>query len=381
MLRSNNSTHSRTEFALWAPEMATAGGVQSYMWRLWEVLTNMDGATTHPPLGLSLIDTTVSLASWPNSTQLRPMGAGGNHANFVRCALGRSGRALCVIVGHLNQAPVAWLAWRLGRIDRYIVVLHGIEAWRRQSWLRRMAMRQAHAVVATTQYTAQTCATANGLPTTNFKVIPLCAEPVPATPDPNFCLDGELPILFVGRLARSEQYKGLETLMHAVKRLIDDNIPAKLHVVGDGDDRARLQAAGQTMGLTNEQIKFHGRVSDAELHAAYASAQVFAMPSAKEGFGIVFLEAMRHGVVCIGGAHGGTPEVLIDGLEGILVKYGDVDDLALRLKELACDATKRQCMADAGKSRFIADYNFPVFADRWAALSQNAIEINAGKKH
>ncbi|MDD2808212.1 glycosyltransferase family 4 protein [Rhodoferax sp.] len=355
----------RPAYALWAPEMATPGGVQSYMWRLWEVLTSMQGAETTLPVGLSLLDSTAQLAAWPNPTQPRPVGANGSRLNFVRMALGAC-RAQCVVVGHLNQAPVALLAMLLGRIDRYVVVLHGIEAWHQQTFWRRLAMRYAHTVVATTHYTLQTCAAANSLPTSNFKVIPLCAEPNPAKPDPHFKLDGAFPILFVGRLAKSEQYKGLETLMQAVASLVGNHIPAKLHVVGDGDDRARLQALGRTIGLSTEHIQFHGRVSDAVLQAAYASAQVFAMPSAKEGFGIVFLEAMRHGVVCIGGAHGGTLEVFQDQIEGLLVRYGDVDNLLHGLESLLKNASLHHRLSTASQNRFESDYIFPVFSNRWA---------------
>ena len=348
--------------------MASPGGVQSFMWRLWEMLNAVKSPDDSPPVGLSLNDTPESLATWANSTSLRPYGARGKKSRFVMNALGRHGQAQCVIVGHLHQAPVAWLAWLLGRIDRYIVVLHGIEAWRRANWFQRHALRHAFAVVATTNYTARTCAEVNNLPNRNFKVIPLCAEPVPASPDPLFSLDGEFPILFVGRLARSERYKGLETLMQAVKRLRDDDVPVKLHVVGDGDDRPRLQAVSQSIGLRTREIAFHGRVSDAALQSAYASTTVFAMPSAKEGFGIVFLEAMRHGVVCIGGAHGGTPEVFADRTEGYCVQYGDVNGLAACIRILFIDPATRINMARAGAQRFNSDYTFSVFSRRWAEL-------------
>jgi len=338
------------------------------MWRLWEMLNATKKPDESPPGGLSLNDTPESLSAWANSTSSRPYGTGGKKLRFVMNALGRPGQAQCVIVGHLHQAPVAWLAWLLGRIDRYIVVLHGIEAWRRANWFQRHALRHAYAVVATTNFTARTCAEANNLPNRNFRVIPLCAEPEPAATDTAFSLDGKFPILFVGRLARSERYKGLETLMQAVKCLRDGDVPVKLHVVGDGDDRLRLQALSRSIGLTTHEIAFHGRVSDAALQSAYASTKVFAMPSAKEGFGIVFLEAMRHGVVCIGGAHGGTPEVFADRKEGYCVKYGNVNELTACIQILFNDPSTRTKMARAAAERFNSDYTFSTFARRWADL-------------
>ncbi len=358
----------RADFALWSPEMATPGGVQSYMWRLWEVLAAINETHGSRINGLSLMDTPESLAAWANPVTSRPIGSSGRKLRFMRRALGTAHSADCVIVGHLHLAPAAWLARRLGRIKRYVVVLHGIEAWKRGTLAQRFGLRHADTVVATTHYTAQTCAAVNGLPSHNFRVIPLCAEPVPAVPDPNFVLDGAFPVLFVGRLAQTEKYKGLETLMQAVSRLNDSKIPCKLHVIGDGDDRTHLHALAQSLGLSDSTIRFHGRVNDAALQAAYASAKVFAMPSAKEGFGIVFIEAMRHGVVCVGGAHGGTPEVFSDGITGCLVPYGDAVALAKCLQRLADDPELRDRLAKAGRQRFEEEFTFPIFLTRWSAL-------------
>ncbi|MEJ6021303.1 asparagine synthase (glutamine-hydrolyzing) [Ramlibacter sp. PS4R-6] len=354
--------------ALWSPTMATPGGVQSYMWRLWEVLMGVCGSAS-APRGVCLQDEPEQLARWDNPSPARPAGAAGHKWRFVRYALGRQGRARVVIVGHVNQAPVAWIAWRLSLIRQYIVILHGIEAWRRLTPLRRLAVRDAHAVVATTSYSAVACARANALSGHNFRIVPLCAEPVPAAPDPRFALDGAFRILFVARLSRVERYKGLETLTAAVSLLVRERgIPAKLHVVGDGDDMARLQEVARDHGLTSDSVHFHGRLSDAQLQAAYASAHVFSMPSEKEGFGIVFLEAMRRGVACIGGAHGGTPEVFEDGREGMLVPHGDCELLAQRLEALATDDALRERLARAGQARFERSYTFPIFQQRWAEL-------------
>lgn len=355
----------RTE--LWSPAMAAPGGIQNYMWRLWEMLAARQGAT-NGPAGISLMDSPEALAAWRSPVAARPVGAAGSKLRFARHALSGAARGQAVIVGHLHHAPIAWVAKRLGRIDRYLVILHGIEAWRTLAFYQRAALASAHAVVATTHYTAQTCARLNGLSGRNFRVIPLCAEPCPAEADPDFLLEGDgFPVLFVGRLAASEKYKGLDTLIEATTLMHENNVAVTLHVIGDGDDRPRLEKLAMDAGL-GRAVVFHGQVSDAQLQAAYARAQAFAMPSAGEGFGIVFLEAMRHRVACIGGAHGGTPEVIEDGKEGFLVTHGDANALAQRLELLASDAPRRERMAQAGWQRFQQDFTFPVFAARWNAL-------------
>jgi glycosyltransferase involved in cell wall biosynthesis len=148
-----------------------------------------------------------------------------------------------------------------------------------------------------------------------------------------------------------------------------------LHVVGDGNDKPRLEQLARDSGYA-PFVHFHGRLDDSRLQAAYASARVFAMPSAKEGFGIVFLEAMRYGVPCVGGAHGGTPEVFRHDVEGFTVTYGDVDGLAACLEALARDESRRQAMGAAGQQRFERDYSFGAFASRW---EQMLGEVQSGR--
>jgi glycosyltransferase involved in cell wall biosynthesis len=78
------------------------------------------------------------------------------------------------------------------------------------------------------------------------------------------------------------------------------------------------------------------------------------MPSKKEGFGIVFLEAMRSGKPCIGGNHGGTPDVIEHGKSGFLVEYGNIDELANQIRVLADDPALRQTMGERGRA-LVAD--------------------------
>jgi phosphatidyl-myo-inositol dimannoside synthase len=326
------------------------------------------------------MDSADALTSWPNPTPTRPLGVGANKLAFVTHALSRRGRAKNVIVGHVNQAPVALAAKKLGLIEDYVIVLHGIEAWNRLSWLRRAALRAATTVVATTAYTAKTCARLNDLSPKKFKIIPLCTDPYPSAPDSSFRLDGEWPLLFVARLARSEGAKGLDMLLEAVAQLRRDQYPVKLHVIGDGNDRGRLEMLAASHLLHADGIQFHGRVSNSVLEAAYRSAKTFVMPSAKEGFGLVFLEAMRHGVPCIGGAHGGTPEVFVDGVEGLLVNHGDTSALTGHLRALIKCPERALSLGEAGRVRCSTDYAFETFVCRWKAAIHEDKVLTSGSE-
>ena len=358
---------------LWSPETATPGGVQNYMRSIADLLSHVAAAPARTPGLLSLNDAEADLAREMSASRLVLHGAGRSKPAFVYSAL-TDGTATDVVVGHLHLAPLACFARALGLIRRYYVVLHGIEAWDRATFLERLALGRATRVISTTQFTANECAKANELPLDRFAIIALCSRDETEEPDESFRLDGGWPLLFVGRLANTERYKGLDNLIEAVAALRSRHVPAKIHVIGSGDDMAYYRAAADRAGLGDAGIAMHGMVSAGQLAAAYRQARVFAMPSKKEGFGIVFLEAMRHGVPCIGGEHGGIPEVFEKGREGELVTHGDVAALTEKLFHLYANPAYAAALGAAGQARWLRDYTPAKFQERWMSL------LNAGRR-
>ena len=357
------------QLALWAPEMASNGGVQSYMWRLWEMLHEIAKEQQFPtPLGLSLMDTPEAMSNWPCTTATKPECASKSRASFIQYCFQPKYKDAFVLVGHPYQAPAAYLAKKLGHIKGYAVILHGIESWERMSWMRRLALKATSTNIATTRYTAQECARHNDLTEQQFTVIPLCADPNPAKPDKNFKLLGNFPILFVGRLAISERYKGLETLLHSVTTLMSKGYDVTLHVIGDGDDKPYLERTSTNLGLSKQNVVFHGRVTDEILQAAYSQCKIFAMPSKKEGFGIVFLEAMRWGKPCIGGNYGGTPDVIKHGENGFLVEYGNISEIVKTIQILIENDSVLHRMGEKSKEMLEHEFSFAKFLSNYQEL-------------
>jgi len=97
-------------------------------------------------------------------------------------------------------------------------------------------------------------------------------------------------------------------------------------VVGDGDDRQRLEELAQAIGV-GHSIKFAGQVSHHELPDYFRLADVFVMPSTGEGFGIVLLEAAASGLPVIGGNRDGSVDALAEGAIGTLVDPDDAPQL------------------------------------------------------
>jgi len=140
-------------------------------------------------------------------------------------------------------------------------------------------------------------------------------------------------VLFVAGLSRSEQHKGLMTLLRAI-RLIKETVPkVTLAVVGDGNMRSEYAAYAKYLGL-QENVVFKGRLVGGALTEAYQQSHVFAAPSTNEGFGMAILEAMACGLPVVASNIGGIPSLIAEGKTGFLVPPGDPEALAQKLSEL-----------------------------------------------
>jgi glycosyltransferase involved in cell wall biosynthesis len=119
-------------------------------------------------------------------------------------------------------------------------------------------------------------------------------------------------------------------------------------------------------------VQFTGRVGDDELDQAYARCDVFVAPSRFESFGLVFVEAMRVGKAVIGCHAGGMPEVVSDGVNGLLVEPGDTDGLAQAILRLVQDPVLRASMGAAGHRLFEERFTARRMAEDSAGLYELA---------
>src|SRR5919202_2272133 len=139
-------------------------------------------------------------------------------------------------------------------------------------------------------------------------------EFVPAPPDPAARPPGPVRLLAVGRLVA---VKGHGVLVEAVARLVRDGLEVVATVVGEGPRRAGLEALARDFGVA-ERIRFTGAVGQDDIRRFYAEADVFCLPSFAEGLPAVLLEAMASGVPVVASRITGIPELVEDGVSGIL---------------------------------------------------------------
>lgn len=153
-------------------------------------------------------------------------------------------------------------------------------------------------------------------------------------------------ILSVGRL---NYQKGFQFLIRAIPNIVRSVPNVKLLIVGDGEDRAFLTKLSRTLGVSDSVI-FTGALSQDELPNAYATADIFVLPSLFESFGISLIEAQASGKPVIGTRSGGTPEALVEGSTGLLVEPGNVLQLEAAILRLLLDNDLSLKMGDNGKT-------------------------------
>lgn len=260
----------------------------------------------------------------------------------------------------------------------YVVFLHGVEAWRPLRAAELGLLEDAALIVSNSEFTrAATLASNPGLPP--IAVCPLALEPsfsasVPAPDALELARSTEPPtVLIVGRLAASERYKGHDQLLEAWPSVRRQVPAARLIVVGEGDDRTRLAEKASALGL-GDAVRFTGFVTPAERARWYERAQVFALPSRGEGFGLVYLEAMAYGLPCIGSTEDAAREVIHDGVTGWLVPQDDRADLAARIVHLLGDRDRALRMGAAGRQRVATDFSYRRFRDRLHHLITESLE-------
>lgn len=317
---------------LLAPELFTTDSGIPRILRLYlKALCDLAGEKDHVRF-VTLNDVSV------DSADLRPYtipeklerweACGRDKSRFSGAVLSLSAGVRLLVCGHVAQLPVAWLASCLRPRLRYVLVAHGIEVWRRFSFWERRALKGAWRIVCVSEFT-------RGELLKNIKLNPARVVVVPNALDPQLDADGidssaisttQPVILTVSRLSSLDRYKGIDHLIEAMPAILAAAPGTKLRIVGRGDDRPRLQQLVRDHRL-EAAVEFAGYIDDRQLRHEFARCTLFALPSQKEGFGLVYLEAMAYGKPCVAAAAGGAPEVVTPE-SGLLVPYADVPALA-----------------------------------------------------
>lgn len=260
----------------------------------------------------------------------------GFNINKVKFALKAiSSKPDVIILSHINLAIIGLLIKLINRKCKVWIVAHGIEIWRPLTVIQKSLLRRCDKIICVSNYTRQqmitrhkikedTCVVLNNA-VDPFMKLPLTFEKSQNLID-RYRLNNNYPIIFtLTRMAATEKYKGYELVIEAINGLKKQFPGIKYVLSGKYDplEDARINNLITRYNLS-EQIILTGFIEEAELSDHFLLADLFVLPSKKEGFGIVFIEALACGLPVICGNADGSVDAIRNGELG---KAIDTDNL------------------------------------------------------
>lgn len=180
-------------------------------------------------------------------------------------------------------------------------------------------------------------------------------------------------VLFVGAICRD---KGVPDLLEAAKRVLEVRPDIRFRLVGPGrfvgEWAAMVRERGR-LGL-DEFVEMPGSLQGADLLRAYADADCFVLPTYKEGMPVVLLEAMAAGLVLITTDVGGILDLVEDGVNGFVLRPGDVDGLTSRILAIAQDPEKYRWMGEENRRKVLSHYMAHAVAEQMAEVYRRVLQ-------
>lgn len=249
-----------------------------------------------------------------------------------------------------------------------IVWTHGREVFGKWGKYKTPNLSLANQIIAVSNYTKEKIL--ENWPEANVKVIHN-GVPIPKYEYSAQYLNEKKDLIIVSRMANDVVYKGHEIIFNALSLLQKSSSPyyPTLHIVGDGDDRKRLEKVVESLDLS-KQVLFHGYINEDYLEELYSKSLIFVMPSfvkkseeekwGGEGFGLVYLEAGLHKLPVIACDEGGQTDCIVDGKTGFLIKP-DSKELANKIEFLLNNKKLAHQMGEAGYYYVLEHFNFNRF--------------------
>lgn len=345
--------------------LEVTGGIETYTRSLIGALLQMHEVDSLEVLALN---DSRGLDATGLERRVRYQGFERNKLGFAVRAVAAARNADVVIAIHINFATL-FPVMRLFGSGRRIVVVHGIEVWQRLSGARLQGAMAADAILPVSDFTREQLVSFNPeLRDKQFAILSGTFDPEYARETKFFSReDLGLPagkmILVVTRLRDTELYKNVDMVVRGMPSVVARHPDACLVIVGEGEDKRRLEEIARDRDVTNNVI-FTGRVSAEKLPSYYKNCDVFVLPSTKEGLGIVYLEAMQFAKPCIGVTAGAAKEVIAHEETGILINADDPVQLPEAINRLFDEPALMQRMGAAGRERLLNRFSPERFGER-----------------
>jgi len=303
------------------------------------------------------------------------IGFNNRRSDFVLKSIKAGIKSDVVVMSHINLLLVGLFIKIFSPKTKLILIAHGIEVWKAFPTWKKYALKKCDLILPVSKFTKDKMMELNTFPEQLFEILNNCLDPL--LPEPlheekstallnRYGLTKDNIILMtLTRLSAKEKYKGHDKVLHALQNLIIIHPAIRYLLVGKCDEaeRQRLDKLIAELGLEGFVI-FAGFIPDEEIAAHYNMADIYIMPSKKEGFGIVFIEALYYGKPVIAGNKDGSVDALCNGKFGLLVDPDDQTEITNAINE----------MIDH-QSEYVPDHSLLMERFSYAAYKNNLGEI------
>ena len=279
----------------------------------------------------------------------------------------------------LNRPADLILFWHAGMLKllpflrpgraRVVLFVHGIESWKPLGTVFGGSLARVETLLCGTRFSLAKCVQANPVwGRTPARIVPLGLGVEDVSPVPP---DGPPAALIISRMMRSEDYKGHRQLIEAWPRVVERMPQAELWIAGTGDLEPEL--ASLASSRSGKSIRFYGSVSEEMKLNLLRRCRCFVMPSAYEGFGLVYLEAMRLGRPSLVHAIGAGREVIDPPQMGLAVNPDNSEEMVGALMRLLQGGPEWDCWSIRSRERYGACFTARKFQDRVIEACLNGI--------
>jgi len=287
-------------------------------------------------------------------------------------------------VVHVQTAKagmIGRIAARLARVPVIVYTAHAfpfheyLSPWRIRLYalLERLASRLCNAIAVDSEYVKARGLACKVAPPDQIRVIPMGIDTERFDPAMYRAeregIRAELGLkptaTVIGAVARFVPDKGLDTLLHALSRLVKRFPDLQCLLVGDGPLRGELENLARRLGL-DRRIAFAGYRTD--IPRVLAAMDLYMLPTRREGFGVAFAEAMSMEVPVIASRISPITEIIVDGRTGVLAEVGDPEAFARAAEPLLEHAEWRQRMGQAGRRHVIERFDQSIMCKAYERL-------------
>lgn len=302
-------------------------------------------------------------------------GYGKHKMNFMAKAVSKGRNADVVILSHVNLLPVGYLIKIASPKTRLILIAHGIEVWEPFSLREKRMIPKCDQILCVSEYTRNILETVNKVPQRKLSVMnncldPFLEQPIQSRKDEALLhkygfKENDIILMTLTRLASTESYKGYDKVLEALPGLLKTHSDLKYLIVGnyDAKEKKRLDKKINELGV-EPYVSFSGFVPDEELAAHFNLADIYIMPSWKEGFGIVFIEAMFYNKPVIAGNKDGSVDALLNGKLGLLVDPESLDEITTAINQVI--KNKEAHLPD--KELLMENFGYERYREKWRGI-------------